>query len=193
MYRKIPADLMEGSKRGSILSLLSAFVMLILFLAETTVFFQKRYDGHPGDLDFNLFIVGGRWPWCVHYSSREISPRSHVSPLLSPLCQNRLVTDLKLDENDEPRVRLNFNITMMDLKCEYAVVDVVSVLGTEQNVSSHVTKWHVDAAGVRQRYQGRNKQQKDIDLFDSTITERVPVCGLLCVLVRTAGHCTALY
>jgi Endoplasmic Reticulum-Golgi Intermediate Compartment (ERGIC) len=60
MYRKIPADLMEGSKRGSILSLLSAFVMLILFLAETTVFFQKRYDGHPGDLDFNLFIVGGR-------------------------------------------------------------------------------------------------------------------------------------
>jgi hypothetical protein len=46
-----------------------------------------------------------------------------------------------------------------------------SVLGTEQNVTSHVTKWNVDAAGVRQRYQGRNKQQKDIDLFDSAITE----------------------
>ena len=57
---------------------------------------------------------------------------------------------------------------MMDLKCEYAVVDVVSVLGTEQNVSSHVTKWHVDAEGVRQRYQGRNKQQKD--LYDRTVT-----------------------
>jgi hypothetical protein len=75
-----------------------------------------------------------------------------------------------LDANDEPRVRLNFNITMMDLKCEFAVVDVVSVLGTEQNVSSHITKWHVDGDGVRQRYQGRNKQQKDIDLFDSTVT-----------------------
>jgi hypothetical protein len=46
-----------------------------------------------------------------------------------------------------------------------------SVLGTEQNVTSHVTKWNVDAAGVRQRYQGRNKQQKDIDLFDSAITQ----------------------
>jgi len=80
------------------------------------------------------------------------------------------VTNLKLDTNDEDRVRLNFNITMMDLKCEYAVVDVVSVLGTEQNVSSHVTKWHVDAEGIRQRYQGRNKQQKDIDLFDSSVT-----------------------
>jgi hypothetical protein len=34
-----------------------------------------------------------------------------------------------------------------------------------------VTKWNVDAAGVRQRYQGRNKQQKDIDLFDSAITQ----------------------
>ena len=58
----------------------------------------------------------------------------------------------------------------MDLKCEFAVVDVVSSLGTEQNVSSHVTKWHVDGDGIRQRYQGRNKQQKDIDLFDSTVT-----------------------
>lgn len=87
------------------------------------------------------------------------------------VANHSLVTDLLLDTNDEARVRLNFNITMMDLKCEYAVVDVMSVLGTEQNISSHVTKWHVDADGVRQRYQGRNKQQKDIDLFDNTVTE----------------------
>ena len=69
------------------------------------------------------------------------------------------------------KVRLNFNITMMDLKCEYVVVDVVSVLGTEQNVSSHITKWHVDGAGVKQMYQGRNRQQKDIQLFDESITD----------------------
>jgi len=42
-----------------------------------------------------------------------------------------------------------------------------------QNVSSHVTKWHVDAEGVRQRYQGRNKDQKDIQLFDSTVSESI--------------------
>ena len=81
-----------------------------------------------------------------------------------------LVTDLQLDNNDETRVRLNFNITMMDIKCDYLVVDVISVLGTEQNVSNHVTKWHVDGNGVRQRYQGRNKQQKDLHLFDTTVT-----------------------
>jgi thiol-disulfide isomerase/thioredoxin len=78
---------------------------------------------------------------------------------------------LTLDRSDDPRIRLNFNITMMDLKCDFCVVDVVSVLGTDQNVTAHVTKWQMDAEGVRQRYQGRNKQQKDIVLFDNTVTE----------------------
>jgi thiol-disulfide isomerase/thioredoxin len=78
-----------------------------------------------------------------------------------------------LDRNDDPRVRLNFNITMMDLKCDFAVVDVVSVLGTDQNVTAHITKWQVDAGGVRRRYQGRNKQQKDIALFDKDVTETI--------------------
>jgi hypothetical protein len=86
---------------------------------------------------------------------------------------SRLVTDLALDSNKDPRVRLNFNITLMDLRCEYAVVDVVSVLGTEQNVSSHITKWGVDAEGVRKRYAGRNKDQKDIKMFDSSVTSTI--------------------
>jgi hypothetical protein len=80
-----------------------------------------------------------------------------------------LVTDLVLDRHADPRLRVNFNITMMDLKCEYATIDVVSVLGTEQNVTAHVHKWHVDGGGVRQRYQGRNKAQHDIELFDTTV------------------------
>lgn len=75
-----------------------------------------------------------------------------------------------LDKSDDPRIRVNFNITMMDLKCDYAVVDVVSSLGTEQNVSTHVTKWHVDGDGIRRRYQGRNKHQTEIELHDATVT-----------------------
>jgi hypothetical protein len=122
MYRKIPADLMEGSRQGSIFSYVAVLVLLTLFLMETGAYIRKR----P-------------------------------------------VTDLSLDSNKEKRVRVNFNITMMDLKCEYAVIDLISVLGTEQNVSSYVSKWHVDASGVRQRYQGRNKEQKDIHLFDPAI------------------------
>jgi hypothetical protein len=78
MYRKIPAELMEGTKRGSALSLVAAGVMGILFLMETGAYFSRT-----------------------------------------------TMTQLQLDTNDEARVRLNFNITMMDLKCEFAVVDVV--------------------------------------------------------------------
>lgn len=78
-----------------------------------------------------------------------------------------------MDKTKDQRLRVNFNITMMDLKCEYAVVDVVSVLGTEQNVTSHVNKWDVDAEGVRQRYKGRNRQQKDIALFDRDVEDSI--------------------
>jgi thiol-disulfide isomerase/thioredoxin len=59
---------------------------------------------------------------------------------------------------------------MMDLKCEFAVVDVVSSLGTEQNVTTQITKWHVDADGIRRRYQGRNKHQSEIELHDISVT-----------------------
>eukprot|EP00536_Pseudo-nitzschia_multiseries_P009550 jgi/Psemu1/319666/estExt_fgenesh1_pm.C_2690009 len=80
-----------------------------------------------------------------------------------------MVTDLALDKSDEPRLRLNFNITMTDLRCEWAVIDVVSVLGTDQNVTAHVTKWNIDGDGVRKGYKGRNRNQKDIEMFDPDI------------------------
>jgi len=126
MYRKIPVDLMEGTKSGSLLSYAAVGVMLLLFALETSAYFRKR----P-------------------------------------------VVNLALDSNTERKIRVNFNVTMMDLKCDYAVIDLVSVLGTEQNVSSHVTKWHVDADGVRQRYMGRNKQQHDVAMYDSTVEETI--------------------
>lgn len=41
MYRKIPTDLLEGTKRGSILSYIAIFIMTSLFLFETSAFFEK--------------------------------------------------------------------------------------------------------------------------------------------------------
>lgn len=43
MYRKIPVDLMEGTRRGSVLSYLASFAMLALFLLETRAYFEKQY------------------------------------------------------------------------------------------------------------------------------------------------------
>ena len=61
----------------------------------------------------------------------------------------------------------------MDLRCDYATIDVVSVLGTDQNVTQHVTKFGVDAEGVKQRYAGRNKNQHDIVMSDELVTESI--------------------
>jgi len=127
MYRKVPADLLEGTKRGSVLSYMSVVVMCTLFFLETKAFFSKT-----------------------------------------------TLTDLALDSNPDSTIRLNFNITMLDLKCDFAVVDVVSSMGENQNVTAHITKWNVDGDGVRQRFRGRNTHQHDlIQLSDSLIEETI--------------------
>ncbi len=127
MYRKVPIDLLEGTKRGSIISFLAMSSMLLLFVMETL---------------------------------------SYISP-------SSLKTDVTLDLNRESKVRINFNITMMDLSCDYVVIDVVSQLGTEQNVTSNVQKYSLDAAGVKDRYKGRNKDQNDVILSDNLVTESI--------------------
>jgi hypothetical protein len=49
MYRKIPVDLMEGTRRGSVLSYMASLAMLSLFLLETRAYFEKQYV-HGKDL-----------------------------------------------------------------------------------------------------------------------------------------------
>ena len=83
---------------------------------------------------------------------------------------NRRVADLMLDTSDESKLRVNFNVTMLDLRCEWAVVDVVSALGTDQNVTANVRKWHLDGDGVQQRFHHSNKNN-EITLKDDTVTE----------------------
>jgi hypothetical protein len=43
MYRKVPMDLMEGTKRGSVLSYIALFTMVTLFVLETKAFLSNRY------------------------------------------------------------------------------------------------------------------------------------------------------
>eukprot|EP00956_Cyclotella_meneghiniana_P024582 scaffold49512_cov57-Cyclotella_meneghiniana.AAC.3 len=126
MYRKVPLDLLEGTRRGSILSTLAIITMSTLFFLETKAYFSST-----------------------------------------------LGTSLALDSNTEPQIRVNFNITMMDLKCDFATIDVVSVLGTQQNVTKHISKFPIDQNGVRQGYRSRNKGQHDVLLYDSGVEETI--------------------
>lgn len=72
-------------------------------------------------------------------------------------------TTVSIDPNTDALLRINFNITVMDLPCEFAVIDVVDVLGSRNdNVTKNINKWQVDAEGVRKQFQGRNLEQRDI-------------------------------
>jgi thiol-disulfide isomerase/thioredoxin len=62
---------------------------------------------------------------------------------------------------------------MMDLKCDFATIDVVSVLGTQQNVTKHISKFPIDQNGVRQGYRSRNRDQHDVLLFDAGVEETI--------------------
>ena len=72
-------------------------------------------------------------------------------------------TSITLDENTSPQIRLNFNITIMDLHCDYVSVDVWDALGTNrQNVTKNIDKWQLDDAGVRRIFAGRNREGREL-------------------------------
>lgn len=72
-------------------------------------------------------------------------------------------SNIVIDPNTENLLRVNFNITVLDVPCEYAVIDVVDVLGTRtDNVTVNINKWQVDEFGLRRNYEGRNMEQRDL-------------------------------
>ena len=81
-----------------------------------------------------------------------------------------VVTNIVIDPNPDQLLRINFNITVLDLPCEFAVIDVVDVLGTrENNVTKNINKWQVDSKGMRRMYEGKNVEQNHImhDVHDN--------------------------
>mmetsp|Transcript_300 Transcript_300/g.393 ORF Transcript_300/g.393 Transcript_300/m.393 type:complete len:482 (+) Transcript_300:181-1626(+) len=83
-------------------------------------------------------------------------------------------TAISIDENTEPQIRLNFNITMLDLHCDYVSVDVWDALGTNrQNVTKNVEKWQLDESGRRRVFSGRNRETREVrhDEHDMTLEE----------------------
>lgn len=74
-----------------------------------------------------------------------------------------IVTSISVDDNVEPQIRLNFNITFMDLHCDYVAVDVWDSIGTNrQNVTKNVEKWQLDSDGKRRIFSGRNRETREV-------------------------------
>merc|ERR1719183_2656629 len=82
-----------------------------------------------------------------------------------------IATSISLDENTEPQIRLNFNITLLDLHCDYVSVDVWDSLGTNlQNVTKNVDKWQLDDEGQRRIFSGRNRDVKEVEHEEHDMT-----------------------
>jgi protein disulfide-isomerase-like protein len=74
-----------------------------------------------------------------------------------------ITTNIIVDQNMENQLRINFNITLLDMPCEFATIDVIDVLGTRNdNVTLNINKWQVDENGIRRNYEGRNTEQPDL-------------------------------
>jgi len=57
-------------------------------------------------------------------------------------------TDIVLDEGNDEMLTINFNITIADMPCRFATVDVSDMTGTKRhNVTKNVDKWRLDHAG----------------------------------------------
>jgi protein disulfide-isomerase-like protein len=73
-------------------------------------------------------------------------------------------TSIIMDQNPNSQMRVNFNITMHDLSCDFATIDLFDMIGTNrQNITSTVEKWQLDDDGRRRMYQGRNRDQMTLD------------------------------
>ncbi|CAM9233585.1 unnamed protein product [Chrysoparadoxa australica] len=82
---------------------------------------------------------------------------------LTAFMSPEVYSTVMLDTNQDAKLRINFNITMTDLPCEYATVDVLDVLGTNRvNVTKNIVKWHTDAEGKKVEFFGRNREQEEL-------------------------------
>lgn len=77
--------------------------------------------------------------------------------------RTNFVTEIALDDNVNPQIKINFNLTFRELQCDYLSVDVLDSLGTnKQNITKNVEKWHLDGDGHRRIYAGRNREQRQV-------------------------------
>mmetsp|Transcript_24795 Transcript_24795/g.38949 ORF Transcript_24795/g.38949 Transcript_24795/m.38949 type:complete len:477 (-) Transcript_24795:194-1624(-) len=72
-------------------------------------------------------------------------------------------SNVAIDVNAEQLLRVNFNVTLYDVHCDFIEVGVWDTLGTNlQNVTKDIHKWNLNAGGSVEKFHGRNREQKQI-------------------------------
>lgn len=152
---RVPSDLTETSLRGSVLSMFAMFAMGSVLVMETKAYFSSRY----GDA---LSV------------SANIIDHGIVLTSVSSCNSCRLGVNLALHtSNADSRVQLNFNITMLDLPCDHAAVDIYSTVGHQKDIVKSIKKYPIDSDGVLQEYEEEAWHQNDIELWDPAVWESI--------------------
>lgn len=83
---------------------------------------------------------------------------------LSAFMTTEFVTEIDMDTGLDTQMRVSFNITLPALSCDYATVDLLDMIGTNRlNVTKNIEKWQIDKDGNRKMYQGRNRDQREVN------------------------------
>lgn len=77
-------------------------------------------------------------------------------------------SDIVLDEGNDEMLTINFNMTIADLPCQFASVDVSDMTGTKRhNISQNIDKWRLDHAGRNLGYY----THKEVEYEDEQLTQ----------------------
>mmetsp|Transcript_1095 Transcript_1095/g.2413 ORF Transcript_1095/g.2413 Transcript_1095/m.2413 type:complete len:587 (-) Transcript_1095:123-1883(-) len=171
MYKKVPGDLVEGSKQGSMISWIALFTIAYLFYHETADYLTTK-------LTSQLVLDRRRPPTTTSTTTTTTTTggwTSSSSKISSTAASMFGATHTVNDDDD--LIKVSFNITMMDLSCQYIEVDVVSVLGNNQNVTKSIQKFPLDQHGVTSLLSARNMRQHDVEetvaLHDKAVTKSI--------------------
>ncbi|GMH96507.1 hypothetical protein TrST_g12599 [Triparma strigata] len=141
MYRKIPADLMEQSPAGPCASISILLLLLTLVCCE--------FYGYMSSTVVSNVVL-----------SPSLGSKSGLVP------HGSSATDKGSWRYGQ--MMLNYNITFMDMPCQYLSVDVYDVLGTNKvDIKSNVEKWTLSADQKKQNYRGKNVQADVLHDHDS--------------------------
>lgn len=79
-----------------------------------------------------------------------------------------------VDHGLKEKINVYFDITMLDMSCEYATIDAFSATGTQQNVTKKIEKHIISSEGeVLKRHRDLNKKGKDVHMFDPHVEESI--------------------
>lgn len=80
-------------------------------------------------------------------------------------------TDVVLDSNKDADLRINFDVTMMDMSCDYVTLGVWDAFGSERmNITRNIAKQRVDHRGVEKGHFYTEDELVELDLGERLYT-----------------------